>query len=141
VREPDSSPHNVIYIVAVALSTLHMFYALYWALVEVLGRAGLWPAQFAWFDVAGFVATESLLNATLFALNFVLTSSAYILLIKKNKSVILIYLAAIIVELIDWALLATNPYYNNLVGGALGITFRIMVVAMLWRLHSTKQLR
>ena len=111
VSSPPSD--RVAYGILVGLSTVQLAFNLYWAGVEGLGRVGLWPHSWVWFDLDAFLANEVGVSQLIFATFVVLFLIAYILVWMRRRSAVWVMLMAIVVGRLDWILLALNNYLTG----------------------------
>lgn len=125
---------RIAYAILLVLATVQLAFNLYWAGVEGLGRLGLWPRAWVWFDLNAFLANEPLVSQLIFAGFFLLFLAAYVLMLKRRRSVVWAMFAAIIVGRLDWILLALNNYLTGSWMTLAEFSTQLIVLLLCWGL-------
>lgn len=140
-RFPPLFNSDVVYLVLLVLSSVQMAYAVYWVGMETLGRAGMWPTQLVWFDLAEFLRTEALINRIGFVTFTLSYSVAFILILMRRGWAIAALIVAFIIARIDWITVSSNAAFNAGVVGWIEIGLQATLILLCWHLIDLRKFR
>ena len=127
---------KIAYALLLVLATVQLGFNLYWAGVEGLGRLGLWPRAWVWFDLDAFLAGELGLSQLIFATFVGLFFAAYVLILMRRRGAFWLLLAAVIAGRIDWILLAFNDFLNGSWMVLAEIATQLVALLLCWGLRA-----
>ncbi len=137
----DAWLNGVVYAGLLGMATWQLAFNLYWTGVELLGRVGLWPQAWVWFDLNAFLAAGSWVNLLIFLTFVVLFGLAYVLLWARSRHALPVMLAAIVVGRADWIMLALNMYLPGSWMAVAEFGTQLTMLALCWLLRSRGVLR
>lgn len=140
-RFPPLFNSDVVYRVLLVLSSVQMAYVVYWFGMETLGRAGMWPTQLVWFDLAEFLRTEALINRISFVAFTLSYSVAFILILMRRSWAMAALVVAVIIARIDWITVSSNVAFNNGVVGWFEIGLQATLILLCWQLIDLRKFR
>ncbi len=116
---------------ALTIATVQMGYAWLWVFMDVFGRLGVWPPEWTWFDLNGFLATVSLWSEASFAGFVILYTTGFVRLIQRRTAAP-IFLVALVLNRFDWILLSLNNYQSETLAGLMELWGQAVLIPMVW---------
>lgn len=133
--------HEHRHLLAILLFAPDALYATAWLVMDVSARLGIWPRDWAWVDIYGFVASYPISAEVIFFAVVPFKLAALVLMIARRKLAVPVLAIAAILHFADWMSLLGNPYYQASVDGILQILAEVTALALLVRLRMAGWLR
>ena len=106
--------NNAIYLTGIFLLALQALYGLYWAWHDISARLGLWQdEEIAREFLSSLTFTQELFFFSHVALNVV----ALILLIRRSRMVLPVFVVSFLFDRIDWVMMTHHTLFNDLFDG------------------------
>jgi hypothetical protein len=106
-----------------------------WFAVEILARLALWPRDWLEQEVYGFVAATSPFSELFFYFYLPMVPIGLTLLLRRHRAALHVLGVGVLFYVLDWVVLASNPYYDGAVEGTITLGLQIIayvVVIVLW---------
>jgi len=127
--------------------TYETVWGLGWAILDIAVRMGVWPEGLFGFEAESFIASVTFWQEVAFFSGVIANVVSLVLFLRLSRWTLPVFGFAVVMDKIDWFMLADNFSYDTLMGsqaelsGYATLLAHAVALYLLFQLRQRKQLR